>query len=108
MIERGNGWIAKKDFTPDDYYFYLSFFSSTFFDKLLSIYSKQLSGSNNYYDLGNKFIKDIPIPNVMNQNIRESSAYILLKNIGEELSLNKPYSSSILDNTIETYFYNYD
>lgn len=108
MIERGNGWIAKKDFTHDDYYFYLSFFSSTFFDKLLSIYSKQLSGSNNYYDLGNKFVKDIPIPNVMNQSIRESSAYILLKNIGEELSLDKPYSSSILDNTIETYFYNYD
>ena len=44
----------------------------------------------------------------MNQSIRESSAYIVLKNIGEELSLNKPYSSSILDNTIETYFYNYD
>ena len=40
-------------------YFYLAFFSSNVFEKLLSIYAKPLLYG---YDLGKIQIKDIPIP----------------------------------------------
>lgn len=107
-IERGYGWLPKKKFSNDDYYFYLAIFSSSFFDKLLSIYSKQLAGSNIYYDLGNKYTKDIPIPNIFNEKIKSSNAYIRLKDIGHDMANDKPYSTNILNSTIEDYFYNYD
>lgn len=107
-IERGYAWIPKKSFSNDDYYFYLAVFSSSFFDKLLSIYSKQLAGANNYYDLGNKYTKDIPIPNIFNEKIKSSNAYIRLKDIGHDIANEKPYSTNLLNSTIEEYFYNYD
>mgnify|MGYP003393247699 CR=1 FL=1 len=62
VVERGYGWIFKT--TPDSndaYHYYLAIFSSKFFDRLLSIYSRQLAGGD-WYDLGSKFTKDIPIP----------------------------------------------
>ena len=62
VVERGYGWIPKKEFKDsDNYYFYLTIFSNPFFDYLLSIYSRQLAFGNSY-DLGKKYTADIPIP----------------------------------------------
>ena len=74
VVERGCAWIPKKSFEHDDYYFYLSVFSSDIFNFLLSIFSKQLAGGN-WYDLGAKYTKNIPIPNIYLQNVRESESY---------------------------------
>ncbi|MEY8606213.1 MULTISPECIES: HsdM family class I SAM-dependent methyltransferase [Bacteroidales] len=60
VIERGHAWIPKRKFSEDDYYFYLAFFSSSTFEKMLSIYSTQLAGGN-VYDLSAKFTNQIPI-----------------------------------------------
>jgi hypothetical protein len=85
-VERGNAWLPKKSFKDINYYyFYLALFSSPFFDKLLSIYSKQLAGGH-WYDLGKKYTRDIPIPNVNLTKVRNSAAYIQLVEIGKELS----------------------
>ncbi len=106
-IERGNAWLPKKDFELDDYYFYLAFFSSNFFDKLLSIYSKQLAGANSY-DLGSKYTSNIPIPNIFNKKVKNSDAYNMLINIGKEISEGRLYSKLTLDEVIELYFYNFN
>ena len=105
VVERGNAWLPKKEFKHiDDYYFYLALFSSPFFDKLLSIYSKQLAGGN-WYDLGNKFTKDIPIPNANLIEVRNSSAYPQLIEIGRELSEGSFHLRTILDDILLKHFY---
>ena len=91
VVERGNGWIPKKKFETDDYYFYLAIFSSSIFDTLLSIYSKQLAGGK-WYDLGAKYTNDIPIPNVTGINKVETN-YLKLVQLGKELE--KANSSAI-------------
>ncbi|ARN71137.1 hypothetical protein BST91_05465 [Nonlabens tegetincola] len=104
VVERGNAWIPKKEFTVNDYYFYLAFFNSTFFDNLLSIYSKQLAGGK-WYDLGKKYTKNIPIPNVHMDEVKNSDGYQRLVDIGKELSEGNTYTKSIADNILEKYFY---
>jgi len=104
VIERGNAWIPKKEFTINDYYFYLAFFNSTFFNNLLSIYSKQLAGGK-WYDLGRKYTKNIPIPNVHMDEVKNSEGYQRLVEIGKELSVGNTYTKSIADNILEKYFY---
>lgn len=84
VVERGNGWIPKKKFETDDYYFYLAIFSSSIFDKLLSIYSKQLAGGK-WYDLGAKYTKDVPVPNITRLNKVETN-YLKLVQLGKELA----------------------
>ncbi len=74
VVERGYAWQPRKKMDNEDHYFYLALFSSPFFDKLLSIYSKQLAGGK-WYDLGKKQTKDIPIPNVHISEVKNSSAY---------------------------------
>lgn len=61
VVERGNGWFPQVDMPESTLYVYVAIFNSTFFDKLLSIYSNRLAG-NNCYILENKHVKDIPIP----------------------------------------------
>lgn len=105
VVERGNAWLPKKEFIDiDDYYFYLTIFSSPFFDKLLSVYSKQLAGGN-WYDLGNKYTKDIPIPNVNLTEVRNSEAYPQLIEIGKGLSEGSFRLKTKLDNILIEHFY---
>ncbi|PSR56708.1 hypothetical protein AHMF7605_26045 [Adhaeribacter arboris] len=102
-IERGNAWLPKKDFKQlDTYYFYLAFFSSPFFDKLLSIYSKQLLSG---WDLGKKYTKEIPIPNAHSKEIRYSQAYEQLVDIGKELSEGEYYLRATTDSILLKYIY---
>lgn len=83
VVERGNAWVPKKRFETDDFYFYLSIFSSKIFNELLSIYSKQLAGGY-WYDLGAKYTKDIPIPDVFEIDKTESN-YLKLIQLGKDL-----------------------
>jgi len=107
-IERGNAWIPKKDFTHIDYYyFYLSIFSSPFFDELLSIYSKQLAGGN-WYDLGKKHTRDIPIPNIFSEQILYSFAYSKLVEIGKEISNGNYYLRTKADDILLKFIYPID
>jgi predicted RNA methylase len=104
-VERGNAWLPKKEFENIDYYyFYLAIFSSPFFDKLLSVYSKQLAGGI-WYDLGKKYTKDIPIPNANLTEVRNSEAYPQLIEIGKELSEGGFELRTVLDDILLRYFY---
>lgn len=85
VVERGNGWIPKKKFGTDDYYFYLAIFSSSVFDRLLSIYSKQLAGGK-WYDLGAKYTKDIPVPDIT-RIMKDDTNYLKLVYLGKELEI---------------------
>ena len=103
-VERGNAWSPKKTNDFEDinfYYFYLSIFSSPFFDKLLSIYSKQLLSG---WDLGQKYTQNIPIPNVSSEEVRDSTAYVQLVEIGKELS-NNYYLRNMIDSILLKYIY---
>ena len=116
-VERGNAWIPKKEFKDlDYYYFYLAIFSSPFFDKLLSIYSKQLAGGN-WYDLGKKFTAEIPIPYIIkgksliddNNLIHDESViYKTLARFGKEISMGEMFSKDKLDIFVTKYIYNQD
>jgi len=89
VVERGNGWIPKKKFGIDDYYFYLALFSSSTFDRLLSIYSKPiLSG----FYLGQDYTKDIPVPDITGVK-KDETNYLKLVYLGKELE--KGNSSAI-------------
>jgi len=104
VVERGNAWIPKKEFVLDDYYFYLACFSSSIFDQLLSIYSKQLAGGN-WYDLGAKYTKNIPIPNIHISIVKESDAFSKLVELGKELESGNSYVNSVIDEILRNYFY---
>jgi len=103
VVERGNAWIPKKSFDEfDDYYFYLAVLSSSFFDKLLSIYSKQLLSA---WDLGKMYTKEIPIPNVHSTEVKNSNAYRHLVEIGKELSNGNSYVKTTASEVLLKYFY---
>jgi len=104
VIEEGNAFIPYKSFEIKDYYFYLACFSSDFFDALLSIYSKQLAGGK-WYDLGAKYIKNIPIPNVHLAIVRESEAYNKLIELGRELENGNYFVKRVIDDVLKNYFY---
>jgi hypothetical protein len=99
IVERGYSWKAKKQFSIDDYYFYLALFSSPFFDKLLSIYSKELAGGK-WYELGKMHTKEIPVPNVLDENVKSSSLYIKMVELGRRLSEGDFYVKAILDDIV--------
>ncbi len=101
VVERGNAWLPKFKMDNDDYYFYLSLFSSPFFDKLLSIYSKRLMAA---YDLGNKYTKDIPIPDTRNSEVKNNSAYAKMVELGKHLSNGGSYVKSIIDDILSIYY----
>ena len=104
LTERGYAWIPKKNFNKDDYYFYLSVFSSLYFNKLLAIYSRQLAGGE-FYDLGKKFTKDIPIPNVHLNEVKNSYGYQKLVEVGKELSEGNTYVKTMSDTVLSKFFY---
>ena len=103
VVERGYAWQPKKKFTNKDYYFYLALFSSPFFDKLLSIYSKELAGGK-WYDLGKKSTKQIPIPNVHNEEIRKGQHYGIMVGIGKRLSEGDDYVKAVINDIVSVYY----
>lgn len=104
VVERGNAWIPKNDFEEDDYYFYLAVFSSSFFDKLLSIYSKELLSG---WDLGKMYTKQIPIPNLLNKEVKNSFAAEKLIILGQELAHNERNVQAAIDELLTQNFYPY-
>lgn len=102
VVERGNAWIPKKNFTIDDYYFYLACFSSDLFNSLLSIYSKPLMSG---YYLGQVYTKDIPIPNVHLKSVKESIAYSKLVELGKDLEKGNNFVKQVIDDVLKKYFY---
>ena len=104
VVERGMGWIPKRKVEDTDfYYFYLAVFSSPFFDTLLSIYSKQLAGGK-WWDLGQKFTKNIPIP-YLSSGAKELSAFHELVEYGKEISSGEIYNLEIIDKHLLGTFY---
>lgn len=102
IVEEGNAFIPKKEFSNDDYYFYLSCFTSKTFDLLLSIYSKPIMSG---FDLGKIQIKDIPIPNINLKNTKESNAYYKLVELGKELTEGNSFVKEVIDDVLNNYFY---
>ena len=113
-VERGYFWQPKKEFKNfDDYYFYLAIFTSSFFDELLSIYSKQLAGGN-WFDLGKKFTKDIPLPKIFDRPnfnddqfclYRESNIYQKMVQFGKDICKGEFFEQSNRANLIKEFIY---
>lgn len=103
VVVEGNAFLPKKSMSDDNLYFYLALFSSEYFDLLLSIFSKELAGGK-WYDLGNNYIKNIPLPDVHNEIVRTSDPYHKLVNIGKELSSGNKFVRK-LSKTPLSYFY---
>lgn len=102
IIEEGNIFLPKKEFQTSDYYFYLACLSSKIFDLMLSVYSKPiLSG----FDLGKIQIKNIPIPNVHQDKLRESGVYFKLVELGKELESGNSFVKPVIDDILKSYFY---
>jgi adenine-specific DNA-methyltransferase len=104
VVERGNAWIPKKEFKKEDYYyFYLSLFNSSFFEELLSIYSKQLAGGK-WYDLGKKYTAEIPIPEITAE-LEHSFVYEKLVDFGKQISLGEFFYFNLIDDYLKEYIY---
>jgi len=104
VVERGNGWMPKKEFKNKDYYFfYLSVFNSHFFEELLSIYSKQLAGGK-WYDLGKKYTADIPIPEIT-EKLDNNFVYEKLVGFGKQISNGEMFYFEIIDDYLKEYIY---
>lgn len=101
IVERGNAWIPKKNMSDDDFYFYLSVFSSSIFDNLLSIFSKPIMSG---YYLGQTYTKDIPIPNIYSIE-KMSNEYVMLVEYGKELSKGNVLAKYSIDDVLLKYFY---
>lgn len=102
IIEEGNAFIPKREFETSDYYFYLAFFSSNLFDILLSIYSKPIMSG---FDLGKIQIKNIPVPNIFKNELKQNSAYLKLAELGTELENGNSFVKPIIDDILKSYFY---
>ena len=89
--------------SEEDLLFYLAVFSSNYFDYLLSIFYKQLAGGK-WYDLGNNFIKKIPIPDVHTFSINDSEAYSKLVEIGKELSNGNTFVKTLSKNQLVKFY----
>lgn len=104
VVERGNAWIPKKEFKNNDYYFfYLALFNSSFFEELLSIYSKQLAGGK-WYDLGKKYTADIPIPKITTE-MEQSFVYRKLVDFGKQISNSEFFYFNLIDDYLKEYIY---
>lgn len=102
IIEEGNAFIPKKEFDINDYYFYLVCFTSNIFDLLLSVFSKPIMSG---FDLGKIQIKNIPIPNIHKDNLKESGVYLKLVELGKELNSGNSFVKPVIDDILKSYFY---
>ena len=82
VVEEGNVYRLKSsNYCEEDKFFYLAFFASGVFQRMLAIYARPLKAG---YDLGKTHIKDIPILDVNRDGIRNSDAYRELVRLGYE------------------------
>ncbi len=82
VVEEGNVFIFRSQrYCEEDKYFYLAFFSSSVFQRMLTIFARPLKAG---YDLGNIQIKNIPIVDVCEPGIRGSEEYCKLVEYGRE------------------------
>ena len=82
VVEEGNVFLFRNEkYCEEDKYFYLAFFSSSVFHRLLSIYARPLKAG---FDLGKVQIKDIPVVDVAQPGIRETVEYSQLVKYGKE------------------------
>lgn len=105
IIENGSALILRND--PNNVelsYFFLSFFCSPIYNELLSIFSRQLAGGQ-WYDLGNKYIKNIPIPNTNMPETKTIPAFSKLTEIGEYISKGNTPPKEVLEEILSKYFY---
>lgn len=79
IIERGFYYQPRIQLSKEELIIYYTFFSSTIFNKLLSIYSSELQGEN-IYDLSKRYLKNIPIPKFGNEFLNENMQEKLLDN----------------------------
>ncbi|MBI9039393.1 MAG: N-6 DNA methylase [Bacteroidales bacterium] len=102
VIERGNGWIPKKEFKNKDYYyFYLSIFNSSFFNELLAIYSKELLKG---WDLGKKYTANIPIPEIT-EELENSFIFEKLVHFGKQINEGNINYFGVIDEYIKSSIY---
>jgi hypothetical protein len=73
----------------------------------LSIYSKQLAGGN-WYDLGAKHTKNIPIPDIKLLEIKKSYSYQRLVELGKELEKGNSYVKYTIDDALAIFYPNYN
>ena len=93
-------YLAKEFKNKDYYYFYLAIFNSTFFDKLLSIYSKELLKG---YDLGKKYTADIPIP-IINDKLKNNILFELIE-FGKQIAAGEFFCFEMIDDLLKKYIY---
>ena len=102
VVERGNAWIPKKEFKTDNYYyFYLALFNSSFFEELLSVFSKEILKG---YDLGKKYTADIPIPEITTE-LEQSFVYEKLVDFGKQISNGEFIYFNLIDDYLKEYIY---
>ena len=103
VIKDGNAFLFKsKKVMEDDYYFYLSYFSSSVFEHLLSIFARTLMKG---YDLGNRNIKMIPIINVFaNPSLRTTYAYRRLADLGRLYAAGESVEKDNLGYLVESFY----
>ena len=101
IVERGCGWILKnKNANVDFNYFYLAILSCPFFNKLLSIYSREiLSG----WDLGKESTKNIPVPYLSEKNKKVEEYQELIK-LGKDISSGKLYNFEIIEKVLLPFY----
>lgn len=104
VLERGNAWLPKRKFKEDDYYFYLAFFTSDVFNKLLSIYNAPLVDGKSF-NLGKKYSQHIPIPDVFNNDLRFSDIYSKMANMGQALANGNNFILGQSTQLIKNYIY---
>ena len=103
IVENGCALILKEKQNTDVYYFYLAFFNSLLYQKLLSIYSKQLAGGK-WYDLGGKYTRIIPIPKI-NNFISNTDDFKKLVSIGKDIWQGHFFEFRLIDSYLYKYFY---
>lgn len=103
IAERAYAWRPRKTIEKNDFYFYLSIFSSPFFDKLISVYSKELAGGK-WYDLGKNQTKNIPIPNVHMESVKNSDQYRSLVELGKRLAGGDFYIRAVLNDFVMAFY----
>ena len=101
VVEEGNVFILKKGYCEEDRYFYLSYFSSMVFQRMLGIYARPLKAG---YDLGKIQIKDIPILDVACMGIRESFEYKELVRLGKEYSEGYVARRELFDQYVKVFY----
>ena len=104
VIEEGNAFIPTSNFKESDFLFFLAIFCSDSFDNLLSVYSRELAGGK-WYDLGARQIRNIPVPNILNKEFRNSEIYFQISNLGSEISKGNFYVKSQIDRLLNTFIY---